>query len=164
MKIKYAILVIALFFLTKGCYAEITGTVVDADTGKPIEGAVILVEWTKTKGLPGMSYTKPYDISETVSEKNGSFSIKKILDPLVNPPRVTIYKKGYVAWNNELVFPGWVKREKFSLVDGMVIRLESFRKEYSRTDHVYFLHSITHWGKMINEAYRWEELEKELEK
>lgn len=165
IRLRHAILaVIASVFVTGGCYAEITGTVVDAETGQPIEEAVVLVEWTKTKGLPGLSYTKPYDVFETVSKKNGSFTIKKILNPLVNPPRITIYRKGYVAWNNEYIFPGWIKRDNFKLADGMIIKLEHFKKEYSRDDHVSFLHGITHWGRIINEAYRWEELEKELKK
>lgn len=159
-----AVLIISIVLITGSCYAEITGTVLDGETGQPIEGAVVLVEWTKTKGLPGLTHTKPYKVFESVTEKNGTFALKKVLNPLVNPPRITIYKKGYVAWNNEYIFPGWVKRENFKLTEGMIIRLEHFKKEYSRADHVYFLHSVTHWGKIMNEAYRWEELEKELKK
>lgn len=164
MELKQTFLVIVLIFLTNGCYGGIIGTVVDVETGQPIEGAVVLVEWTKTKGLPGLTTTKPYKVFESVSEKNGTFTLKKVLNPLVNPPRITIYKKGYVAWNNEYIFPGWVKRDNFKLADGMIIKLEHFKREYSRTDHVSFLQGITHWGKIINEAYRWEELEKELKR
>ena len=58
MKILTPCLAILLVFMVGSCSAEITGTVVDAETGKPIEGAVILVEWTMTKGVPGMSHTK----------------------------------------------------------------------------------------------------------
>ena len=154
-------LAILLLFLVGSCNAEISGTVVDAETGKPIEGAVVLVEWTMTKGVPGMSHTKPYEVEEKLSKKDGTFNIRKLLNPLLNPPRVTIYKKGYVAWNNEYVFPEWNKRSHFELKDGVLIKLEQFKKEFSRSDHISFLNSITHWGKLINEAYRWEELEKE---
>jgi len=158
------VLIISAVLVAGSCYAEITGIVVDAETGQPVEGAVMLVEWTKTKGLPGLTHTKPYKVFESVSGKNGTFTFKKVLNPLLSPPRMTIYKKGYAAWNNEYIFPGWIKRDNFKLADGMIIKLEHFKKEYSRDDHVSFLHGITHWGKIINEAYRWEELEKELKR
>ena len=54
MKLKHIFLTILFLFVMAGCEGTITGIVVDAETGKPIEGAVILVEWTKAKGLPGM--------------------------------------------------------------------------------------------------------------
>ena len=160
---KFIGVCIAIFmaFLNGSCNAEIVGTVVDADTGKPIEGAVVLVEWTITKGVPGMSQTKPSEIIEDVTKRDGRFIIKRNLNPLLNPPRITIYKKGYVAWNNEYIFPGWNKRKGFLLRDGMVIKMEVFKNEFSRKDHVNFLNDMTHWGKTINEAYRWEELERE---
>ena len=164
MRLIIAVSIIILVLVAGSCYAEITGTVIDAETGQPVEGAVMLVEWTKTKGIPGLTHTKPHKVFESVSEKNGTLTFKKVLNPLVNPPRITIYKKGYVAWNNEYIFPGWIKRDNFKLADGMIMKLEHFKKEYSRDDHVLFLHSITHWGKIINEAYRWEELEKELKR
>ena len=154
-------LIFFLFFMAGSCGAEITGKVIDAETQQPIEGALILVEWTIAKGLPGMSQTEPHEIEEVLSKKDGSFKIKTYLNPFLDNPRITIYKKAYVAWNNEYIFPGWTKRDKFELRDGMSIRLEPFKKEYSRADHVSFLNSITHWGKQIGKAYRWEELEKE---
>ena len=52
MNIKYIFFVILFLFMTTSCDGEITGIVVDAETGQPIEGAVILVEWIKTKGVP----------------------------------------------------------------------------------------------------------------
>jgi hypothetical protein len=161
MRIVFSCLAIILIFMVGGCVAEITGTVVDAETGNSIEGAVILVEWTMTKGVPGMSHTKPFEIEEVSSKRDGVFRIKKLFNPLLNPPRMTIYKKGYVAWNSEYVFPTWSKRKNYEMKDGMFIRLESFKNEYSRMDHVNFLNVVTHWGKLMNEAYRWEELEKE---
>lgn len=160
MKTYYLVLIIALFFLTSGCYADMTGTVVDAETGKPIEGAVVLVEWTKTKGI-GLTATESYKVVEVITDKGGKFSVSGVSNPFVNLPRFTVYKKDYVAWNNEYIFPTWEKRKDYKWENGMTIKMMSFKKDYSRADHVYFLHSITHWGKLMNEAYRWEELEKE---
>ncbi len=159
------VLLLIIILLGLGCYPEVTGFVVDAETGQPIEGAVVLVEWTITTGVPGMTGTKSYKVAEMISDKDG-----KVILPeggpnlLVNPPRVTVYKKDYVAWNNEHIFPDYRERKDFKWSEATVFKLERFKKEYSRADHVFFLHSITHWGKLINESYRWEELEKELKR
>ena len=110
--LKYAFIVLALIFLTAGCYGEITGTVIDAETGQPIEGAVVLVEWTVTKGL-GLTYTQSYQVIEVVTDKDGKATVSGVFNPFVNPPHVTIYKKGYVAWNNEYIFPDYKKRTDF---------------------------------------------------
>ena len=163
MKIKLMFLSMTLLFITTGCYAEITGTVVDAETGEPIEGAVVLVEWTVTKGI-GLTYHESYKVIEAVTDKEGKVTISGVLNPFVNYPHVTVYKKGYVAWNNEFIFPNYKHREDFKYKNGITIRLELFKNEYSISDHVFFLHSVTHWGKLIKEACRWEELEKEGQK
>lgn len=157
------LLIILILFLTTGCYATIIGKVIDAETGEPIEGAVILVEWTKTRGL-GLTYTESYKVIEAITDKDGKVTVSGVSSPFVNPPSITVYKKGYVAWNNKFIFPDYKKREDFNYKDGITIKLELFEKEYSRSDHVFFLHSIIHRGKLIDEAYRWEELEKEGQK
>ena len=69
MKILTPCLAILLVLMVTSCNAEITGTVVDAETGQPIEGAVVLVEWTMTKGVPGMSHTESYKIVEEITDK-----------------------------------------------------------------------------------------------
>ena len=74
------------FFLLTGCYPEISGTVVDADTGEPIEGAVVLVEWTKTHGI-GLTWTESVKVFEGVTDKHGRITIPGTVRPFVNPPR-----------------------------------------------------------------------------
>ena len=64
-----------MLIMTPGCYAEMTGTVVDAETGAPIEGAVVLVEWTVTKGVPGMTVTETYKVIEKITDKEGKVKI-----------------------------------------------------------------------------------------
>ena len=56
MRLKYVILMAVFLLVKSNCYAQINGTVVDAETGQPVGGAVVLAEWTVTRGLPGMSY------------------------------------------------------------------------------------------------------------
>jgi len=170
MRSKLLMLLLILTFLPSGCYGEITGTVVDAQTGKPIEGAVVLAEWTITKGLPGMSYTETYKTIEVLTEKNGRFTIPEVFHPLVNrPPHFVVYKKGYIAWSNQYIFPTWEKRKDFEYKNGLTIRLEHFKKGFSHYDHVSFISSAAisgGGGKLLEEAYSWERIlaRQELEK
>jgi len=71
MRAMRTILSLLLILTISGCYPEMTGTVQDAETGAPIEGAVVFVEWTKTKGLPGLTSTKVYKIVEVETDKDG---------------------------------------------------------------------------------------------
>ena len=161
MKFIVSFLTILLFSLAGICNAEITGTVVDAETGKPIEGAVVLVEWTITKGMPGMSHTESYKIIEGLTDKTGEIKILEIHNPLTNQPYITIYKKGYVTWNSEYIFPNYKKRTDFQRKEINVFKLEKFALEYKYQSHVSFIHHVIRLGvgekKMMTEAIEWEE-------
>ena len=163
MKLRHIFFVILLLFITTSCDGEITGIVVDAETGQPIEGAVILVEWTNAKGVPGMSYTESYKVVEVVTDKEGKASIEEVSSPLVSAPRVTVYKKGYVAWNNEFIFPDWKKRNDFNWSNNYVFTLEKFKPEYSYDKHTDFIAKSHNFGmasekkQLIHKAYEWEE-------
>jgi hypothetical protein len=155
-------MIAACLFVITGCYATTTGTVVDAETGQPIEGAVVLAEWTITKGL-GLSYSTSYEVVETLTDREGKVTISGVFNPFVNYPLLTVYKKGYVAWNNQRIFPDNQRRTDFKWSDGYVFRLEKFRPEYSYDKHTYFIRTTVIRGMagekkqlMIN-AYRWEE-------
>lgn len=140
MQLKHLlILVISILIFTTGCNAEITGSVVDAETGQPIEGAVILIEWTTIKGLPGLSHTESSKVIEAVTDKDGKFSVSGFINPLMQYPHMTVYKKGYVAWNNKYIFPDYKKRADFKWENGYVFRLERFKPEYSFIEHESFI-------------------------
>ena len=131
---------IIMLCLMSGCYGKITGTVVDAETGRPIEGAVVLAEWTKTHGI-GDHQTEVYKVIEKLTDSAGKVTLEGVPDILIAPPGVTVYKKGYVAWNNEYVFPDNKKRTDFKWKDGYVFKLEKFKPEYSYIDHQSFVYS-----------------------
>jgi hypothetical protein len=167
MKITYLILVFTIF-LCSTCSA-MTGTVIDAETGKPIEGAVVLVQWTVTKGLPGLTYGKTYKVEEVVTDNKGNLRINGTFNPFVNPPIIAVYKKGYVAWNNQYIFPLWRPRTDFKYENNAIIKLEKFKKEFSHNDHVSFISSAAisgSGGKLFDDAYSWERIlaREELEK
>ena len=51
------------------------GKIVDAATGEPIEGVVVLAVWHRSLWSPGGAVTKYYDARETVTDKDGEFEI-----------------------------------------------------------------------------------------
>lgn len=127
--------------ILSGCYAGITGRVIDAETQHPIEGAIVLVEWTKTEGYP-FSATKSIKAVEVISDKNGTVDLPGIADPFVNLPHVTVYKQGYVAWNNQFIFPGYKERTDFKWSNDYVFQLEIFKSEYSHNKHYSFITNV----------------------
>ncbi len=74
------------------------GRVMDADTGQPIEGVVVLGVWYTEMATPAGATHKFYDARETVTDKNGEFYIQgmgtQILSNVI-PMDVTIFKTGY---------------------------------------------------------------------
>jgi hypothetical protein len=75
-----------------------SGRVIDADTGAPIEGVVVLGVWNTEKTTPGGAVHDFYDARETLTDKNGEFEIPgmgfKILSN-VTPMDFLIFKAGY---------------------------------------------------------------------
>ena len=159
-KFKHGLVIVGVFLLLNACYGGIAGKVVDAETGKPIEGAVVLVEWDITKGL-GLSYTKRHKLVETVTNENGWFTLQGVLNPLVNPPNLVIYKKGYVAWREYAMFPDFKKKEDFKWKSGSIFQLEHFLRSYSHNRHTSFIHyGIGSLGtsSKLSQAIHWEAL------
>jgi hypothetical protein len=72
------------------------GKVVDLETGEPIEGAVVVAEWTLTHRF--------CDAKETVTDKNGEFILPKgscfSFWPFteMDPARVVVFKPGYLGY------------------------------------------------------------------
>ena len=162
MRIIFSVFGFIIVFLSFSCYADVTGTVVDAETGNSIEGAVVLVEWTKTKGVPGMTYHETYKVFEALTDKEGKITIADVFDPLVGTPDITIYKKDYVAWNNKFIFPDYKKRDDFKLRNNCVFKLDKFKQDYAYDAHTEFIHGAIGTGaieekKLMMKAIEWEE-------
>lgn len=74
------------------------GKVVDAETGQPIAGVVVLGTWYRQFPSPGGAVSKYYDAKETVTDKNGDFEIKglgRLIMSNIIPMDVLIFKAGY---------------------------------------------------------------------
>jgi hypothetical protein len=78
------------------------GRVVDEETGKPIEGVVVLGVWNTVMNTPAGETHHFSDATETVTDEKGEFEIKgkglRILSnlDLIN---VLIFKTGYKYWD-----------------------------------------------------------------
>jgi hypothetical protein len=116
----------------------ITGKIVDAETGKPIAGAILLVEWMKVHGF-GSTYHTSEKVVEIFSDKDGIVKIPGYNDSSVENPSITVYKPGYVAWSNQWIFPSDINRTDFEWKNGYVFRLEKFKEGYSYIEHGSFV-------------------------
>ncbi len=77
------------------------GRIIDADTGEPIEGVVVLGVWYKQHPGPGGAVSEYYDAMETVTDKNGEFKIDGLgllVISNVIPMDVLIFKAGYMHY------------------------------------------------------------------
>ena len=106
-RILFALLV---FVLLEGCggapiytAAPIEAWVVDAETGQPIEGANVVMNWQLVVGgLDGPSNRGQLEVMETVTDKSGRFYFDGFtkLNPMMyelrnHDPRIVIFKSGY---------------------------------------------------------------------
>ena len=140
--------VVFLVFLLTSCTGEyagdFSGTVIDAETGKPIEGAFVIVQWTEIKGWPGLSHHKHYKTVDVETGKGGKFLVSGVKKLNIDDPKIIIFKEGYVAWRNDFIFPNWEMRKDFKYGKGVIVNLEHYKKEYSRSEHHSFMvHGIT---------------------
>lgn len=134
-------------------YVTMHGKVIDADTLKPIEGAVVWAMWDKCH--PGLGHGPACDVSKTkevLTDANGEWSItgpsgnrdpgiiRAILGVFVSwdtPPRLGYYKPGYYPFNERYPVSGdfsafpYVDKEKN--VEGIVlIRMGDTEEEVRR--------------------------------
>ena len=109
--------VIALMFvfgaaLLAGCAGPmpLRGEVLEAGTGRPVVGAVVLGIWTKTLWAPSQSRGQLVDVKETEVDDAGRFTLVRP-DASYARESIFIHKAGYVAWSNYSTFPTFEQRD-----------------------------------------------------
>jgi hypothetical protein len=155
------------------------GTVVDAGTGLPIEGAVVVTaiaaghtvnDWKAFRQMGvGRTVETVLDWSVGRTGPDGAYSFPK--EPVrrwmhwrTGKPefRVFVYKKGYVGYGNGAVFDGHRAVNKpAEAVPGPVTRvaLQPWQPGYDHLKHVEFLNrSLPSWGddSEAAKAFSWE--------
>jgi hypothetical protein len=105
-RILFAALLLAAFLPcnTASAFFGATATIIDDQTGEPIEGAIALAQWVKYKPT-GLEGGIPYAAraKETVSDKDGKIYISGYWtsNPFASDRHLTVYKPGYALWNSE---------------------------------------------------------------
>lgn len=119
------------------CGGTIEGQVLDAQTGKPIQGAVVLGVWTKVAGLPGLHHSELVGVKEIETDVQGRFVLDRPRKLGIDEEAITVYKFGYIAWSNLFIFQT-LKRREDNRVPSQIL-LEAFPPGQSHRDHYYFI-------------------------
>ena len=106
------VLLVALVMVTSGCtithkFGPFSGKVVEAETGKPIEGAVVLIAfYTKGNSVGGWVY-RFADAVEVLTDAKGEFhfppkrvTLYRSMSIWDKRCRISIFKPGYGAYPN----------------------------------------------------------------
>ena len=128
-----------------------TAIVLDAETGKPIEGAVAIAIWRgEDKDGPwfeGGSQVAER-IEEAVSDKEGKIYIDDFWDwhlLELSYPRLTIYKPGYVCWDQKNIYIDRFhseERKDFNK-ENRITKMKKWPKIFSFDDHWSFMNFVT---------------------
>jgi len=144
-----ALITVMVIIISLGCESAIRydgpykGRIIDADTGEPIEGVVVLGEWNSEHITPGGAVSEYYDARETVTDNNGEFSITGqglLIASNVTPMNVLIFKAGYeylkTTWLG-LKVDGILRQKVKWEGNTAIIPLKTSTVEERRTDPLY---------------------------
>lgn len=132
------------------------GIVVDADTERPIAGALVAASWAFERGV---GFQAPLAAHEVVTETgaDGRYQIPRIdwlpsgLSARVRRFTIVVYHRGHVGWRSDRRFPGRLARRDFSQ-RGNRVRLEKWMPTLAHAEHLIFLGG----GPRIRTAAAWE--------
>lgn len=156
---RHIIMAISMALLMVACGGSpaIRGTVLDAVSGKPIEGAVVVAEWVDREGF-GFYVSSTYKVEEKLTDANGEFGLDGVNKANLDLS-FSIYKRGYVCWNNKSIFMDG-HRTDFLWKTGQTYSLVPWQEGWSHWKHVGFIHSVADSrGKAFNKEFEWEEEE-----
>jgi hypothetical protein len=124
----------------------IAAQVLDAQTGQPIPGAIVLGVWTtKGEGIFGAhAPTKLAGVKEVETDVQGRFTLERPGMVAEEDESITVYKFGYVAWSNLFLWPTSKRRED-SQVPAQIL-LQVFPEGSDRRRHISFISGATRGG------------------
>jgi hypothetical protein len=128
-----------------------TATVIDDETGNPIEGAVAIAIWRGS----GSGYAwfeggmeKPIRIEERLTDKDGKFYVSGYWNWHIfesKYPRLDVYKFGYVCWDQTIIYSndGFHKKRTDFNKQTRIIRMRRWPQGLSFEMHSRFINSCT---------------------
>jgi hypothetical protein len=136
------------------------GIVLDADTDRPVAGALVAASWAFERGI---GLQAPLAAREVVVESgvDGRYAIPRLEDlpggasTRLRRFTLIVYRRGHVAWRSDRRFgPGSVaaaRRRDFSQ-RGNRVRLEKWQPGFHHAEHLVFLGG----GEKVRAAAAWE--------
>jgi hypothetical protein len=132
------------------------GKVIDADSERPIAGALVAGSWAFERGI---GVEGPLDAEEVVVQTgaDGRYAIPRLsrlptgLSSRVRRFTVIVYRRSYVGWRSDRRFPDKQIRRDFSQRNNLV-RLERWQTQFAHSQHLLFLGG----GAKVRQAASWE--------
>jgi hypothetical protein len=131
-----------------GTIYSLKAKVVDAETGKPIQGAAAVAVW---KGYEGDGVPVAVHLEESVSDSAGEIHIDGFWAPQIFEsvgPVLSVYKCGYVLWNQKRIYgqkAPYGYRDDFDK-ENTVIRMEKWPADFSFVAHMDFIRYYSGYG------------------
>ena len=131
------------------------GRVLDADTGRPVAGAMIYASWSFVGGT-GLLTPAGWREAVATTDANGRYQVAALRDaPRDHDARLAdlilvAYKKGYVAYRSDRRFDDFGPRADFTQRSN-VIKLDRWRSDLSHVRHLRYvgggaaLAALTSW-------------------
>jgi hypothetical protein len=137
--------VLMIVFLPTICFAVFlgpySGTVIDSQTGEPIEGASVLVYWTKGVLYVFKMRSEVIEAKLVYTDKKGTYHISRFvpnlgLSGVLESTQIIIYEPGYQAYITEIHHnsPGRETDESFKVRDD-IIKLDRIPPNFSHREH-----------------------------
>src|SRR6185369_16093920 len=132
------------------------GIVVDADSERPVAGALVAATWAFERGI---GFQAPLEAEEVVVETgaDGRYQVPRLgslpsgLSTRLRRFTVIVYHRGHVGWRSDWRFPTRLPRRDFSQ-RGNRVRLAKWQSGYLHSDHLIFLGG----GARMRAAASWE--------
>jgi hypothetical protein len=132
------------------------GIVLDADTERPVAGAIVAGSWAFERGI---GLQAPAGSREVVVESgvDGRYTIPRLIDvpggasTRVRRFTLIVYRRGHVAWRSDRRFPDRGMRHDFSQ-QGNKVHLEKWQSGWKHAEHLVFLGG----GPKVRAAAAWE--------
>ncbi|MBI4509415.1 MAG: carboxypeptidase regulatory-like domain-containing protein [Deltaproteobacteria bacterium] len=119
------------------------GTVVDADSGRPIAGALVYASWAFVAGN-GLNAPSGHQEYVGMTSASGNYEVPRLaLRPKARGARLSdfylvIYKKGYVGYRSDRRFEDFSTRTEFAQ-KGHKVELARWRSDFSHVRHLRYL-------------------------